>query len=66
MCFFLFPKQTSIIFLYGFHWMVFLMDEDCVLCEVWAEYLYRQFLRYVIRNLRKLGLKKNWELRKFV
>jgi len=38
--------------------MVFLMHGNCVFCEVWTEYLYRQFLRYVIRNLRKLGLKQ--------
>jgi hypothetical protein len=38
--------------------MVFFMDEDCVFCEVWTEYFYRQFLCYVIRNLRKLGLKQ--------
>jgi len=38
--------------------MVFLMDEDCVFCEVWSEYLYKQFLRDVIRNLRNLGLKQ--------
>jgi len=35
--------------------MAFLMDEDCVFCEVWTEYSYRQFVRYVIR---KLGLKQ--------
>jgi len=58
MCFLLYPKHNIDYFPIRFSLNGIFMNDDCVFFEVWTEYLYRQFLCYVMRNLRKLGLKQ--------
>jgi hypothetical protein len=44
MCAVSLSERTTFISLYSIHWLVFLMEARCVLCEVLAESLYVRYI----------------------